>query len=72
MKDQTLDTITPISISGTLLFTITSNIEKLFDKKEIKFQIKIKNNKLILESPEIITIKDFQDNIPVSEAVNAS
>jgi len=70
MQDQDLDSIPAIEINGNLLIAVTSNVRKLFENKEIKFLIKIRNNKLIIESPEILANLDFQDNIPESEAIN--
>ena len=70
MQDQTLDFVTPIQFKQTLLIPVKVNIEKLFGKNQIKFQISIKDNKLIFESPKILESLDFQDNIPIEEAIN--
>ena len=70
MEDQTLDVVTLIQFKQTLLIPIKINIKKLFGKNQIKFQISIKDNKLIIESPEILPNLDFQDNIPPQEAIN--
>ena len=70
MIDQDLDPISPVKINDALLFTIKADILKLFKNKEIEFQIKVRNNKLIIESPEILANLDFQDNIQPSEAIN--
>ena len=70
MQDQTLDFVTPIQFKQTLLIPVKVNIEKLFGKNQIKFQISIKDNKLIIESPKILPNLDFQDNIPLQEAIN--
>ena len=70
MTDHILDTVTPIRFKQTLLIPVKVNIEKLFGKNQIKFQILIKDNKLIFESPKILASLDFQDNIPPEEAIN--
>ena len=70
MKDQNLDIVIPILFNGIPLIPITAKVEKLFKNKVIKFQIKIKDNKLILESPEILVDLGLQDNIPESEVIN--
>ena len=69
MKDQNLDVVIPILFNGIPLIPITAEVEKLFKNKVIKFQIKIKNNRLIIESPEIL-IPGSHDNIQPSEAIN--
>ena len=70
MQDQTLDFVTPIQFKQTLLIPVKVNIEKLFGKNQIKFQISIKDNKLIIESPKILPNLDFQDNILPQETIN--
>jgi len=70
MQDQTLDFVTPIQFKQTLLIPVKVNIEKLFGKNKIKFQISIKDSKLIIESPKILPNLDFQDNILLQEAIN--
>ena len=70
MQDQTLDLVTPIQFKQTLLIPVKVNIDKLFGKNQIKFQISIKDNKLIIESPKILPNLDFQDNILLQEAIN--
>lgn len=70
MKDQNLDVVIPILFNGIPLIPITAKVEKLFKNKVIKFQIKIKDNKLILESPEILADLGLQDDIPESEVIN--
>ncbi len=71
MSDKMLDVVSPIQFKQTLLIPIKINIKKLFGKNQIKFQILIKDNKLIIESPKILESLDFQDNIPLQEAINA-
>ena len=70
MSDKMLDVVSPIQFKQTLLIPIKINIKKLFGKNQIKFQILIKDNKLIIESPKILESLDFQDNIPLQEAIN--
>ncbi len=70
LKDQNLDDVTPIPFKGTLLIPIAAKVVNLFGNKEIKFQIKVKDNKIIIESSEILADPNFQDNIPESEAIN--
>ena len=70
MQDQTLDFVTPIQFKQTLLIPVKVNIEKLFGKNKIKFQISIKDSKLIIESPKILPNLDFQDNILLQETIN--
>jgi len=69
MQDQTLDFVTPIQFRQTLLIPIKVNLEKIFGSSQIKFQISIKDNKLIFESPKILANLDFQDNIHSQEAI---
>ncbi len=70
MEDQILDFITPIQFKQTLLIPIKVNLEKLFGKNQIKFQISIKNKKIVIESPEILANLDFQDNPLEQETTN--
>jgi hypothetical protein len=70
MQEQTLDFVTPIQFKQIILIPIKVNLEKLFGENQIKFQISIKDNKLIIESPKILASLDFQDNIPPEEAIN--
>jgi len=62
MNDQTLDGATIIPFNNDIsLIPIKINTEKLFGKKDIKFQISIKDNKIIIESPEITTDLEIHD-----------
>ena len=70
MTDHILDTVTAIQFKQTLLIPIKINVKKLFGKNQIKFQILIKDNKLIFESPKILPNLDFQDNTPLQEVIN--
>ncbi len=69
MKDKILDDTTTFPFKGKLWIVIAANTAKLFGTNEIKFQIKIRNNRLIIESPEIL-IPGSHDNIQPSEAIN--
>jgi len=70
MQDQTLDFVTPIQFKQTLLIPVKINLEKLFGTNKIKFQISIKNKKIVIESPEILVNLDFQDNPLEQETIN--
>jgi len=70
LKDKILDDILALPHKDALLIPIRKDIKKLFENEEIKFQMSIKNNKIILESPKILANLDFQDNIQPSEAIN--
>ena len=61
MKDQVLDEISPILFKGTLLIPVKKEITKLFENEEIKFQMSIKDNKIIFESQEISQDLEIQD-----------
>jgi len=70
MSDKMLDVVSPIQFKQTLLIPIKINVKKLFGKNKIKFQISIKDSKLIIESPKILPNLDFQDNILLQETIN--
>ena len=72
MNDHILDTVMPIQFKDTLLIPIKADIRKLFGTNKIKFQISIKENKIIIESPEILASLAIQDNTPGQEAINVS
>ena len=72
MKDQVLDSISPIQYKDTFLIPITRNIQKLFENEKIKFQISIKDNKIILESPKILADLDLLDNHHVTDITNVN
>ena len=65
-----LDKVTPIQFKDTFLIPIKSDIVKLFGTNQIKFQISIKDNKIIIESPKILANLDNQDKHLVKEAIN--
>jgi len=71
LKDQILDDTTTFQFKGKLWIAIAANTAKLFGTNEIQFQIKIKDNRLIIESPEI-SVPGFHDNIQPPEAVNVT
>jgi len=72
LKDQNLDAVTAILLNGIPLIPISANVVKLFGKNEIKFQMSIKNNKLIFESQEISQDLEIQDRHLEPETINAS
>ena len=72
MKDQILDKISPIPFKGIWLFAVKKEITKLFGNEEINFQMSIKDNKIILESPEILPVLDFPDNHQLTEITNVN
>ncbi len=69
-SNRILDEITPIQFKDTLLIPIKLDITKLFGTNKIKFQISIKDKKIIIESPKILASLDIQDNTPGQEAIN--
>jgi len=69
MDNQILDTITPITFNGAILIPIKAKITKLFGTNNIKFQISIKDNKIIIESPKILADLDNQDRQLEPEAI---
>ena len=72
MNDHILDTVLPIKFKDTLLIPIKADILKLFGTDKIQFQISIKNNSIVLESPKILASLDIQESIPVLEAINVN
>jgi len=69
MKDQVLDDISLIHFKGISLIPVKKEIQKLFGKNEIKFQMSIKDNKIILESPKILADLDLLNEIQQPGAV---
>jgi len=67
-----LDDIIPIQFNDTLLIPIKSNITKLFGTDKIKFQISIKDKKIVIESPKILTSLGIQDKHLKQETIDAS
>ena len=72
MNDQILDAAAVIPFRDTLLIPIKADITKLFGTNQIKFQISIKDNKIIIESPKILANLDNQDKHLVNEAINVN
>ena len=67
MNDQILDAAAVIPFRDTLLIPIKADITKLFGTNKVKFQISIKNNAIVLESPKILADLDIQDKHLVKE-----
>ena len=72
MIDYILDSVTSIQFKDILLIPIKADITKLFGTNEVKFQISIKNNAIVLESPKILADLDIQDKPLVQEAINVN
>jgi len=67
LKDQVLDDILSIPHKDALLIPIRKDIKKLFENEEIKFQMSIKDNKIILESSKILQTLELLDNHQLPE-----
>ena len=67
-----LDVVTPIQFKDTLLIPIKADITKLFGTNKIQFQISIKENKIIIESPEITTPLEIHEIHQPLEALNVN
>ena len=67
--DKQLDEVTPIKFKDTFLIPLKADITKLFGTNKAIFQISIKDNKIIIESPKILEDTDNQNSIPVQEAI---
>ncbi len=70
IDNHILDIVTPIQFKDTLLIPIKADITKLFGTNDIKFQISIKDKKIVIESPKILADMDIQNSIPGKEAIN--
>jgi len=68
-SNRILDETTPIQFKDTLLIPIKADITKLFGTNKIKFQISIKDNKIIIESPKILANLDNQDRQLQAETI---
>ena len=68
--DKQLDQVAPIMLKGTALIPLKVDISKLFGTNKIKFQILIKDNKIIIESPKILHSLDNQDRHLELETIN--
>ncbi len=67
-----LDKVTSIQFKDTILIPIKSDITKLFGTNQIKFQISIKDNKIIIESPKFLADLDIQDKQLQAEVINVN
>lgn len=67
-----LDSTAAIQFKDIFLIPIKSDISKLFGTNQIKFQIYIKDNKIIIESPEITTPLEIHESPQAMEALNVS
>ena len=70
MINHTLDRVSPLPFNDMLLIPIRKEIKNLFGKNEIEFQIYIKNNRMIIQSPEILPVLDFEDQPLPQEKLN--
>ena len=70
--DKQLDLVTAIKFKDTLLIPLKADITKLFGTNKIKFQISIKDKKMVIESPKILADLDIQDRHLKPEAINVS
>jgi len=66
----TLDIVTPIQFKDTLLIPIKADIVKLFGTNQIKFQISIKDKKIVFESQEISQDLEIQNSPLASETIH--
>ena len=69
IMDKQLDQVAPIMLKGTALIPLKVDISKLFGTNKIKFQISIRDNKIIIESPKILANLDNQDRHLEPEAI---
>ena len=72
MDNQSLDAVDAIPLNGVWLIPIKSDITKLFGTNQIKFQISIKDNKIIIESPKFLADLDIQDKQLQAEVINVN
>lgn len=72
MMNNKLDLVSAIPFRDSFLIPIKSDISKLFGTKKIEFQISLKDDKIIIESPKILAIQDFQDRQQDMEAINVN
>jgi len=70
-SNQMLDSVTPIQLNNKFIIPVNADIKKLFGKNT-EFQIYIKENKIIIESPKILADVDSHDNTHSLEALNVS
>ena len=69
MNDQILDDVIAIQVNGATLVPLKADIRKLFGTDKIQFQISIRDNKIIIESPKILANLDNQDRQLQAEAI---
>ena len=69
MDNQILDDVIAIQVNDATLIPLKADITKLFGTNKAIFQISIKDNKIIIESPKILEDTDNQNSIPVQEAI---
>ena len=67
--DKQLDEVTPIKFKDTFLIPLKADITKLFGTNKTIFQISIRDNKIIIESPKILADLDNQDRQLEAEAI---
>ena len=67
--DKQLDEVTPIKFKDTFLIPLKADITKLFGTNKAIFQISIRDNKIIIESPKILADLDNQDRQLEAEAI---
>jgi hypothetical protein len=65
-----LDTVIPIQLNNNFIIPIKADITKLFGTNKVKFQIYIKDNKIIIESPEITTPLEIHNRQQDMVAIN--
>ena len=69
MDNQILDDVIAIQVNGATLIPLKADITKLFGTNKAIFQISIKDNKIIIESPKILADLDNQDRQLEAEAI---
>ena len=72
MNNKILDIVVPIQFKNTLLIPIKLDVKKLFETNKVKFQILIKDDKIIIESPEITASLVIRESPLQMEALNVT
>ena len=72
MDNQILDDVIAIQVNDATPIPLKADITKLFGTNKAIFQISIKDNKIIIESPKILADLDIQDKPLVQEAINVN
>lgn len=67
-----LDKIIPTQYKNTILIPLKADLTKLFGTNKVEFQIYIKENKIIIESPEMSKPLEIHDKHQELEAINVS